>query len=125
MVILLLDFLGTDTILSNSKQNKHQKPSHLWLVSTRVQQHLKVRSVVAVAEAELLHEDLVLSVLPSLDDEPLHQLLLAQIHLEPLVGEGLRLGEQRPSRPACQEAGVFRHPVPVGVGGRCDLVVGD
>lgn len=102
-----------------------KKPSHLWLVPTRVQHHLEVGPVIAVAEAELLHEDLVLAVLPSLDDEPLQQLLLAQIHLQPLVGEGLRLREQRPARPARQEAGVLRHPVPVGVGGRPDLVVGD
>lgn len=101
------------------------RSSHLWLVSIGVEHHRPLRSVVAVAEAKLLHEDLVLAVLPALDDQALHQLLLTQIHLEPLAGEGLRLGQQGPTSSAGQEAGVLRDPVPIRVRGRRDLVVGD
>lgn len=55
--------------------------SHLWLVPIGIRHHPPVGAVVAVAEAELLHEDFVLTVLPPLDDQPLHQLLLTKIHL--------------------------------------------
>lgn len=58
-----------------------KKSSHLWLVPIGVQHHYPVRAIVAVAEAELLHEDFVLTVFPSLNDHPLHQLLFTEIHL--------------------------------------------
>lgn len=99
--------------------------SHLWLVPIGVLHHAPVRPVVAVAEAEPLHEDLVLPVLPTLDDETFDQLLLAQVHLQPLPGEGLRLRQQGPPRPAGEQTGVLRHPAPVGVRRRGDLVVSD
>lgn len=101
------------------------RSSHFWLVSVGVEHHRPLRPVVAVAEAKLLHEDLVLAVLPTLNDQALHQLLLTQVHLEPLAGEGLRLGQQGPACSAGQEAGVLRHPIPIRVRGGRDLVVGD
>lgn len=99
--------------------------SHLWLVPTGVQHHPPVGAIAAVAEAELLHEDLVLPVLPSLDDQPFQQLVLAKIHLQPFAGKGLGLGQQGPSRPAGQQAGVLRYPAAVRMGGGGDLVVCD
>lgn len=101
------------------------RSSHLWLVSIGVQHHCPLRSVVAVAKAKLLHEDFVLAVLPTLNDQALHQLLLTQIYLEPLAGEGLRLGQQGPTCSAGQQAGVLRDPVPIRVRGCRDLVVRD
>lgn len=62
-------------------------------MSISVQHHPPVRAIVAVAKAELLHEDFVLTVFPSLDDQPLYELLLSKIHLQPFVGEGLWLGQ--------------------------------
>lgn len=106
-------------------QKNTENYSHLWLVPTGVQHHPPVRSIVAVAKAKLLHEDLVLTVLPSLDDQPFHHLVLTKIHLQPLAGEGLGLRQQGPTRPAGQKAGVLRYPAPVRMGGCSDLVVGD
>ena len=64
------------------KKKRHtKKSSHPWLVPVGVHHHPPVGAVAAVAETELLHEDFVFAVLPSLDDQPLHQLLLAKIHL--------------------------------------------
>lgn len=99
--------------------------SHPWLVPAGVQHHPPVGPIVAIAEAKLLHEDFVLTVLPSLDDHPLHQLLLAKIHLQPLAGERLGLRQQGPPGPAGQQAGVLWYPAPVRVRGCSDLVVGD
>ena len=93
----------------------NRRHANLWLVPAGVQYHPIVGAIVAVTEAELLHEDLVLTVLPSLDDHPLHQLLLAKVHLQPLAGEGLWLGQQGPPRPAGQQAGVLWYPAPVRV----------
>lgn len=101
------------------------RSSHLWLVSTSVEHHCPLRSVVAVAKAKLLHEDLVLAVLPTLNDQALHQLLLTQIYLEPLAGERLRLWQQGPTCSAGQKAGVLWYPVPIRVRGCRDLVVCD
>lgn len=39
-------------------------------------------SVQAVSQLELLHEDVPVAVLPSLDHDAAHHLVLAQIHLE-------------------------------------------
>lgn len=103
--------------------NYPMRSSHLWLVSIGVQHHCPLRSVVAVAKAKLLHEDFVLAVLPTLNDQALHQLFLTQVNLEPLAGKGLRLRQQSPTCSAGQKAGVFRHPAPIRMRGCRDLVV--
>lgn len=101
------------------------QPSYLWLVSIIIQNHAPVRAVVTVTQAELLHEDLVLTVLSTLDDQSLHQLLLTQIHLQPLIDKRLGLREQGPPGPARQESSVLWYPAPIGVRRCSDLVVGD
>lgn len=107
--------------------NKTQanKKSYLWFISIGVQHHPPVRAIVAVAKAELLHEDFVLTVLPSLDDQPFYKLLLSKIYLQPFTGEGLWLGQQGPPCPAGQQAGILWYPAPVRMGGRSDLAVSD
>lgn len=76
MLALLKGTVAYDPVKRYTK-----KSSHPWLVPVRVHHHPPVRAVVAVAETELLHEDFVFAVLPALDDQPLHQLLFAEIHL--------------------------------------------
>lgn len=101
------------------------RSSYLWLVSIGVKHHCPLRSIVAVAKAKLLHEDLVLTVLPTLNDQALHHLLLTQIYLEPLTCKGLRLRQQSPTCSAGQKTGILWYPVPIRVRGCCDLVVCD
>ena len=99
--------------------------AHLGLALAVIHDHLPVRAVVAVPDLEFPHEHLVLPVLAPLNDDSPHNLLLSEVHLQPLVHVRVGGGGQCPARAAGHQADVFRHPVPVCLIGRCDLGVGN